>query len=363
MPTAARKKIDKVLIYRLASLGDTVVSLPCFHGIRRAYPQAHHSLLTVSPHGKRTSAMSVLRGTGLVDDYFHYRQGTRNIRELMDLRRRVRQRAPDILFYFFARPKSYPMLIRDLAFFWSCGVRRMVGLPFSPRLRHYRYDAQRGLYEHVSAYLARCIRRGASVDVTEPRNWDMCLKSKEYARVDSQLSPVRNESPFLAVAPGTKMPVKDWGFQNWSALMTRLSREYPGTGAVFLGVGEEWQRCEKLSTAWEGPTVNLAGELDVRESACVISRAGLFVGHDSGPMHLASAVQTPSVAIFSARAKPGVWFPFPNGVEHEVLYRPQSCSECGLTEDCPHGKRCIMSIGTGEVARAVNRQVTRYEIL
>ena len=46
--------------------------------------------------------------------------------------------------------------------------------------------------------------------------------------------------------------------------------------------------------------------------------AEVFIGHDSGPMHLAASVETPSVCVFSTHAKPGIWFPC--GLQHRILY-------------------------------------------
>mgnify|MGYP006278750773 CR=1 FL=1 len=352
-------RIRRVLIYRLASLGDTVVSLPCFHAIERTFPRARRMLLTVAAEGKRTFAMSLLEGTGLVDGAIGYPLGTRRVGELLAVRERIVDFGPDILFYFFARPKSYHTLVRDWTFFRLCGITRMVGLPFHPRLRRYRRDRGGGRYEHVAEYMGRCIGRGVDVDVSAPRNWDLRLGEEERQSVRERLGGLEG-IPFLAFSPGTKMPVKDWGRDNWLELVDRMGARYPAVGAAFLGVEAERERCEALTRRWSGPSVNLAGELDVRRCACLISRARLFVGHDSGPMHLASAVQTPAVAIFTARAKPGLWFPYPNGVRHEVLYRGQPCSECGLVKDCPHGKRCIASIRVEDVVRAIEKQRRRY---
>ena len=83
----------------------------------------------------------------------------------------------------------------------------------------------------------------------------------------------------------------------------------------------------------------------------MFARARVYVGHDSGPMHLAAAMQTPCVAIFSARQRPGVWFPY--GPQHRVLYRQVSCGNCGLETCVVEGKRCILSIGVEKVLGAV----------
>ncbi len=97
--------------------------------------------------------------------------------------------------------------------------------------------------------------------------------------------------------------------------------------------------------------MNVCGELTPRESAAVFARARVYLGHDSGPMHLAAAVGTTCVAVFSARGKPRRWFPYGRG--HRVVYHRVSCWGCGLTTCVVEGKRCILSIGVGEVLREV----------
>ena len=64
--------------------------------------------------------------------------------------------------------------------------------------------------------------------------------------------------------------------------------------------------------------LNLCGDVTPRLSALVIDRAKIFMGHDSGPMHLAASVGTPSVSVFSRHAKPGIWFPL--GAHNRVFY-------------------------------------------
>jgi heptosyltransferase III len=73
-----------------------------------------------------------------------------------------------------------------------------------------------------------------------------------------------------------------------------------------------------LLAAWGGPRLNLCGSVSPRESAALIERASCFAGHDSGPMHLSAAVMTPSVAVFSLKNPPGLWFPY--GKDNRIFY-------------------------------------------
>jgi ADP-heptose:LPS heptosyltransferase len=164
------------------------------------------------------------------------------------------------------------------------------------------------------------------------------------------LSPTAGQS-ILAVSVGTKVQSKDWGRDNWRALLQRLAALYPDHALALCGASEESEASEFAADGWRqnspSPVVNLCGLLTPRESAAVFAQAAVFVGHDSGPMHLAAAVQTPCVAIFAARNKPRVWFPY--GKQHRVLYHQTDCWGCGLETCIIERKKCLTSITVDEV--------------
>ena len=117
---------------------------------------------------------------------------------------------------------------------------------------------------------------------------------------------------------GAKLPDKDWGDANWAIVLERLSAAAPGLGIVTIGAANESERSRAMLRAWKGPALDLCGRTPPRISALVGERAAFYLGHDSGPMHLAALIGTPCVAIFSVRAKPGVWFP--RGAHNRIFY-------------------------------------------
>lgn len=103
--------------------------------------------------------------------------------------------------------------------------------------------------------------------------------------------------PWIALHPGGGRPQKLWGSQNFRTVAQRLSQQ--GYGIVLLGgPGEEAFGASVLEGIGAG--INLAGRLELAETAAVLERCCLFIGNDSGLMHLAVAVGTPVVAIFVA---------------------------------------------------------------
>jgi ADP-heptose:LPS heptosyltransferase len=75
-------------------------------------------------------------------------------------------------------------------------------------------------------------------------------------------------------------------------------------------------------------------------------------------MHLAGAVGTPCVAIFSARSLPGQWFP--RGARNTMIYHQTECFGCGLEVCVQHSKKCLLSITVDEVMQAVGKHLSRH---
>jgi len=339
--------IKRVLIYRLGSLGDTVVALPSFHLVARTFPHARRLLLTNFPvHAKAPSASAILGESGLVHGYLNYPVGTRSVRDLLRLWWSIRRFRPDLLVYL-AKPRGEDAVLRDERFFRACGVRKIIGLPLGDRAINLQRAEDR--WESEAARLARCVRDLGLIDLDDRSNWDLCLSPVEEARAGAELVELRGQ-PVIICGPGTKMQAKDWGAENWSDLMKRLAERFPNHGLVFVGAKEDRDISDGLKANWPGRAVNLCGDLSPRETAAVMERAELFLGPDSGPMHFAAGAGVPCVIAFAARTKPGIWFP--QGKGHQVLYRRVDCAGCNLETCIEQKKKCLTSITVDDMLTA-----------
>jgi heptosyltransferase-3 len=341
----------RVLLYRVGSLGDTVVALPSLHLIARAFPTAERRLLTNFPiQVKAPPAAAVLEGTGLVHSYFRYSIGTRSPRELLSLWWQLTRWRPDVLIYL-AGARGVKAARRDAAFFRLCGIRQMIGVPIDEAMQQNRVNPVDQTLEFESERLARSISVLGDANLDDPASWDLHLTPAEHTRASEVLKPAAGR-PLIAVSIGTKVQANEWGRENWRLLLARLASLYPTHALAITGAAIDTEASEFIAEGWReaapsSPALNLCSLLTPRESAAVFSRAAVFIGHDSGPMHLAAAVQTPCVAIFSARGKPRVWFPY--GQQHRVLYHPVDCWGCNLETCILEKKKCITSITVDEV--------------
>jgi heptosyltransferase-3 len=297
---------SNILVYRLGSLGDTVVALPCFHLIRKVYPHSKITILTNQPiSGKAAPAMAILENSGLCDESVSYPVGTRNVCELAKVRQIIRQIQPQLLINLSAE-RGLLKSLRDYLFFRSCGIKNIVGTPIWRRNLQVQ-KTNNGEFEPESQRLASRLASLGIINLADRRFWELGLTKAERNQA-LELLPL-NQKKIIAVGVGTKFPVKDWGEENWKKLLTLLSRELPDIVLILLGSPDEWDRSEKLGRVWTGGHINLCGKTSPRVSAAILEHCGLFIGHDSGPMHLASVVGIPTLGLFSWLNPPGQWFP------------------------------------------------------
>jgi ADP-heptose:LPS heptosyltransferase len=220
---------------------------------------------------------------------------------------------------------------RDRWFFRLAGLR-VVGLDALVTTRG----------EHELDRLARSI----SLDVGKsPADLSIELTDAEHREAAALLGPERKSTIVLSV--GTKVDVKDWGGDRWSELVARLAEGTTVERLVLIGAPDEFAYSQDVLGHWPRESINTCGRLAPRISAAVLSQAQLFIGHDSGPMHLAAAVDVPIVAIFSSRSPPGRWFPL--SARTRVHYTIIPCQGCDRSRCDDRNKECIRSITVEQV--------------
>jgi heptosyltransferase-3 len=359
----------RVLVYRLGSLGDHLVALPCYRLVRRAFPGAEVRLLTNIPvSGKAAAAEAVLDGSGLVDGYETYVLGERGAGALLQLWWKIARWRPEVLVYL-AGARGLKAAQRDAWFFRLCGVKRLVGVPLTEEMQRNRALETRRLgamettwFEQEGLRLARCVAELGDAAVGEQASWEPGLTAAERAEGARLVEGLAGKK-FFAMSLGTKAQSNqwgvEWGTELWDALLRKMAKEWPGCGLVILGAKDEWLASEDLVEGWRsvpsaGPVVNLCGTCSPRVSAAVMERAVMFLGHDSGPGHMAAAVGTPVVGVFSARMKAGEWVP--HGEHVRVVQHWVDCGGCLLETCIEQRKKCILSIGVDEVLAVVKEQ-------
>ncbi|MBU1323923.1 MAG: glycosyltransferase family 9 protein [Alphaproteobacteria bacterium] len=144
----------------------------------------------------------------------------------------------------------------------------------------------------------------AMMGATEPLHPEIFLDDRARAEaaavIDPQLAGGAGHGPILALAPIAHQPGKSWPADRWGALVEKLKAEPRFDGWRFMPVGGPGDR-PPATPALEaaGPRgIDFVGKGDILASAAAIDRAALFVGNDSGLMHVAAAAGRPTLGLF-----------------------------------------------------------------
>lgn len=308
----------RVLIFRTGSLGDTAFNLPIFHHLNRIWPNAEKRVLTNFPVAAEAAPLQAVLGeSSFAQGYFAYPGGTRQVGEIAALARRLRAWKPDVAIYA-NECRGRAGTLRDGLFLRLCGARRVYGLPLTAAHRRHIFDPETGLYEREVSRIARTLSGLGPIDIDAADNRSLALSTSELADADALLADWQGRDRFVCFSPGTKQASKDWTDPNWKAVLENISKALPDIGLLTIGAPQDAARSDRLSEGWSGRVLNACGKTSPRQSAALMRRGALFIGNDSGPMHLAAAAGLSAVAVFSRHANPGVWFPL--GTTHRIFY-------------------------------------------
>ena len=341
----------RALIYRIGSIGDAVVGIPAMRAFHSAFSPSHTTLLSDAGLDPAIGIAALLEGSGLVDQALSY-EAPHQLHSVLALLRRVRQTRSDIALYIPPRLRSTWEINRDRMFLRACGIRRIIG----PRRSRLSVDQLRAAgaarLTHDATDLIEMLREeGIAAPDVEARHFDLHLSASEQADADALLSPIAGTN-LLAFAPGTKWPSKKWPLAYSHALIKRLVDELDLMPVVIGGASDRADADALIHSAGRG--MNLCGRIPVRVAACVIRRCRIFVGNDSGPMHLAYSVGVPCVVPFSAQDAAGRWEPFDR--VSRVLRSDVPCAGC-LLQVCPRENECLRLVTPSIVFAAVDALV------
>jgi heptosyltransferase-3 len=329
IPARSEKPVERIVIYRLGSLGDTIVALPCFHKLAEVFPEAERYVLTNKPVSSKAAPLeAILRGSGLVDGIIDYPIRLRSISQLWDLATRLKMLKASTLVYL-TPPRGRIEVLRDIVFFRLCGFKRIVGAPKGDDLQDGAIDDATGLVEFECERLARSVAEFGPIDLDNRSSWDLRLTDQEREAGASALEPFDGR-PFIAINMGGKVVENHWGNDNWRHLFRELALTHAAYGLLVIGAAEEGACVAEITAKWPSVVVNACGRLMPRESAAALEKARLFIGHDSGPMHLAAACGVDCVAPFGSQNPPRRWHPY--GPRHRIIHHMEGIDAVRVDE-------------------------------
>ena len=340
-----------ILIFRPGSIGDTIISLPALHAIRRFYGiNSHITLAHELAPSKEIAPDSILSNHTCVDEFICYVKSNSLICRIKYFKK-IREKKFDVVIYLVPSRWNPILLELDRFFYTLVGIKKKIGFVKFSKLYIYPEDSsgRPAKVKHESLFLLdRLLGSGITNndDFIHP-NFDIELSESELENGGNWLEKYNlNQNKYLiAIAPGTNQPANQWPEDRFSLLGSKLLEDYK-CELIVIGGQKDFQIAELLINYW-GTGINATGISSPRISAALLKFCKIFIGLDSGPLHLAMSVGIPTVSLFSDRDNPGRWHPL--GKEHKVIRKSVKCGGC-RKKICPlPGHPCMNNIYVDEV--------------
>jgi lipopolysaccharide heptosyltransferase II len=336
------ESVRSILVVRLYFLGDVVVSIPVFEALKRRFPEAEVSVLV------KRRARDVLAGNPNIDEIIVY-DAVENYHSpvwLWKLARELRRRRFDLavdltgdhrssLLLLFAEP-SFTVGFSHAGF----GLGRILD-----RSVPYRASG------HVADHFVSAVETvGATLPGTPVPRIYLSADELRSARELLAESGLARDSDYIVIAPGAGGPLRVWPAERFGEVAA-LAKERLGLSTAVAGSPKDKGLVEDVVAASDGTAVSLGGRTSVRELAAVAAGAVALVGNDSGPLHVAAAVETPIVGILGPTTQ-DTWGP--RAVERRLLTAGYPCSPCDQRAPCQRpDDPCIEAVSVEDVMTAL----------
>lgn len=342
--------LERILVIKLADVGDVLTATPALRALRETYPRARIDLLTTPLAGPAVPRQ-------LVDQVLVTRRnlvGTpgdlRRALQLLAGLKRARYDALLVLHHLtlWAGVAKYRLLAA------AAGARIVAGLDNGKGawLTHRVQDQGFGAMHEVAYCLEVARLLGA-------RSSDPRLAVQRESRDDRVATALLKDSrqPRVAIHPGSGgySRARRWDPEKWAALADALVRRHK---ASVILVGTPKDGAGEVAQAMREPVLDLCGRTTLPQLAAVLANCRLFLGADSGVMHVAAAVAVPVVALFGP-SNALAWGPWTPHSPSALVRLGPACSPCsyvghavGLREGCWH-RSCMADLPVQTVLATV----------
>ena len=358
--------IKKVVIFRPGSIGDIICSIPAMIAVRETFKNAHITLITSPGDNKAVGATKILKGAWFVDEIYEYtKDDVSSLRKKYKFFIELRKRKIDLWINLPLSKSTFKRTFRDMLVVKLAGIKKAIGfeigIPASPFLKQYLKLPLPNEVERLLKILEKYQIRASKV------RFDLPITDKVIKRCNDIIEKLNipQDKPWVAIAPFTKQIATQWPLEGFLKVASYLREK--GFILLILGGKSDREEAEKIIKKIGSNSFNLCGKLSVIESAYVLSRCKFLVTNDSGPMHLAAAVGTRCVAIFSGMDYEGQWHPYEDIPGFHIIIRYKGilkCSPC-YTSNCkfPNSSRffkmCILSIRPEEVIGELDKLLSQ----
>lgn len=327
--------MKQILVIQTASIGDVILATAVVEKLHKTYPQADIDFL-------------VKKGNEHLFANHPY------IRNILVWDKKNNKTANLLKLLFTIRSMKYDF-VANIQRFFSTGIltalskaTRTSGFDKNPMSKFFTYKYPHSIGQKDSIYLHETERNQQLIsEITCGEAEKPCLYPSNEAY--SKVLQYKN-TPYICVAPASLWATKQYAKKDWCKFLPTLPFKY---NIYLLGGNADYDLCEEISKHLANHYVrNLAGKLSLLESAALMRDAAMNYVCDSSPMHLATAVDAPTTAIFCSTIPEFGFGPLSTNSAVVETHEKLNCRPCGLHghKECPKGTfECSHTIDIAEL--------------
>lgn len=336
-----KEEVKEILVVRTAYIGDVIMTLPMLKPLKEFYQGSQITFLTAN------AAKDLFKGNPYVDDVITYDA-----------------------FWFYEKSETFGDFLKrlrnrrfDLVIEARGDIRDILLIAYLCRARHrVSYKVAGGGFlltgivpyekiKHKVEYHLDIVRfLGAE---TGKFAWDLYLTAEErnFGKALLTAQGIADSDTVIGIHPGGRKGLKCWSARKYAEVADWIISKY-NAKVIFTGSGEEIKLIEDIMGKMSAKAVSLTGKTDLRILASLLKRFNLFICNDTAPLHIASAMKTPTVAIFGP-SKSNETGPYGN--IHRVVEKDFPCRYTCDEDVCNHRvhNECMTAITTDDVCEAV----------
>lgn len=342
----------KILLVRLREIGDVVFTTPAIHAVRRRFPEARLTYVV------EAAAAPVVRHNPHIDELVvaPRRRGVRGLFADLALARRLRSARFDLAIDFHGGPRASLLT-------WLSGARQRIGYEIAGRSWMYttRIARPKELRARHSVENQWDLLRAIDIDAPEPTSTpvEMPVDPDAAAAVAARLTNagVTADDTLIVMHVSAGNPFRRWPLDHFVAVARALAAGDPRRRVVITSGPSEREAARQVVERSQALAV---GDFSLGELRALVDRAALYIGGDSGPLHIAATSSVPIVGLYGptlpARSAP--WRD-PKIVTISVDAGALPCRPCDQRVCAPGDFRCLTMISAAQVieaAEAILRQ-------
>jgi len=328
----------KILIIKLWALGDSVISLPMIHCLKKNFPD---SKIDVLAHKKN---IEVYYANKDINETIEF-----NLRSVMGLLRK----------YDLCIDTENYLNISSLISWWSGKYR--VG--YSHGIRHLLYSktSKLNLTNHMVQNFLDMIRAiGVNCDAEKLVRLETTKEEKSAVSHFLKENKISKKDLVVGITSGVSETARAriWPVERMAKLADKIIEKY-NVKVILIDSPSNKDIVDKIAALMKNKPIIAMGNLKIRQVFSLIERCDFFISNDTGPMHIAAAQGVKTIGIFGPNT-PKLWGPYGKG--NVAIYHPPKCSPCtdhttGKLPECfnKNYQECVKNVGVNEVFNAFEK--------